>query len=88
MSNSDIEKISRNISETEKKKTLDSLKSMNSESIRESIANLDLDLAAKTMRQLNLNEAADKLESMTGEDIINQISKNPQVLEKLKKIFN
>ena len=51
------------------------------------IGNIDLGEAALKMRQMGLGDAADKLSGMSNDDIINAISKNPQVLDKLKKLF-
>lgn len=83
MNKSDIEKLSKNIGENEKK----SIENINAEEIKRRISNMDLKAASEKMRKMNLGEAADKLESMTRDDIINQITKNPEVIDKLKNLF-
>lgn len=83
MTGPDIEKLSRNITDTEK----EAIKNINADNLKKRISNMDMKAAAGAMRKMNLNEAADKLETMTSDDIINQISKNPQIIDKLKNIF-
>ena len=88
MSNPHIDKIAQSISEKDKKETLDILKNLDSDTLKERIGSVDLQQAAKAMRQMNLSEAADKLEGMTNDDLLNRISQNPKIIESLKKIFN
>lgn len=83
MDRTDIEKLSQNITDSEKAL----LKGINSDNIKERVGSIDLGMAAQKMREMGLNEAADKLGSMTNSDIINQISKNPEIIDKMKKIF-
>ena len=83
MNKNDIELLSKNIGENEKR----AIENINTEEIKRRIGNMDLKAASQKMRMMNLGEAADRLESMTKDDIINQISKNPEVIDKLKKLF-
>lgn len=83
MNSYDIEKLSKNISQSEK----NALGNITKSDIREHLAKVDLSQAAKKMRELNLGDAANKLDSMTNEDLINLISQNPQIIDKMKKIF-
>ncbi len=83
MAETDIERMSRSITDKEKA----AIKSMSGDNLKRRVADMDLKAAADAMRKMNLGEAADKLETMTNEDIINQISKNPEIIDKLKKIF-
>ena len=83
MNGPDIEKLSRNITDAEK----ESIKNISSDNLKKRINSMDLKAAANAMRKMNLGEAADKLETMTNDDIINQISKNPEIIDKLKNIF-
>ena len=83
MSKPNIEKLSQNITAGEK----EAIKNLNGDTLKERVGSLDLKEAAEAMRRMNLNEAADKLESMTNADIINQISENPEIINKLKKLF-
>ncbi len=87
MSGSDIEKITQNISEQEKSQIFSSLNGMSSEDIKKKVETVDLNQVADIMRKMNLTDAAEKLDTMTSSDIINQLSKNPQVIEKLKKFL-
>lgn len=83
MDRPDIEKISGNISESEKA----AIKNISSDNLKKRVADMDLKVVADAMRRMNLDEAAAKLENMTNDDIINQISKNPEIIDKMKKIF-
>lgn len=83
MANPDIEKLARNITDSEK----EAIKNIDSQIIKERVGNIDLVTAARKMREMGLGDAADKLSGMSNEDLINVISKNPQVIDKLKKIF-
>ena len=83
MNGYDIEKLSKSISESEKN-AIDNITKSN---IRDHLSKVDLSQAAKKMREMNLGDAASKLEQMTNDDIINLISKNPQVIDKMKSIF-
>ncbi len=83
MDKRNIEQISRNISDSDKAM----LKSINNQNLKERISKVDLGAAAQKMRDLGLGDAAKKLDSMTNDDIINQISKNPEILDKLKNLF-
>lgn len=83
MDRPDIEKISGNISESEKA----AIKNISSDNLKKRVADMDLKVVADAMRRMNLGEAAAKLENMTNDDIINQISKNPEIIDKMKKIF-
>ena len=72
------------------KGSIDKVKEDNDTSNRttgEKIGNIDLGEASRRMREMGLGDAADKLSGMSNDDIINAISKNPQVLDKLKKLF-
>ncbi len=83
MDKRNIEQISRNISDKDKAM----LKEINNQNIKERISKVDLGAAAKKMRELGLSDAANKLDGMSNADIINQISKNPEILDKLKNLF-
>lgn len=83
MDKRNIEQISRNISDSDKAM----LKNINNQALKERIGNIDLGAAAQKMRELGLGDAASKLDNMTNADIINQISKNPEILDKLKNLF-
>lgn len=83
MDKRNIEQISRNISDSDKAM----IKQINGQNIKDRISKVDLGAAAKKMRELGFGDAADKLKNMTNDDIINQISKNPEILDKLKIFF-
>lgn len=83
MADINIERMKRSITDEEKR----AIASLSGDNLKKRVADMDLKAAAAAMRRMNLGEAADKLETMTAEDIINQISKNPQVIDKLKNIL-
>lgn len=83
MDKRNIEQISRNISDKDKA----ILKEINSQNLKERISKVDLSAAAQKMRELGLSDAANKLDGMSNADIINQISKTPEILDKLKNLF-
>ncbi len=83
MTGHDIEKLSQNITASER----EAIKGINSESLKKRISSVDLKAAAEAMRKMNLTDAANKLDSMSSDDLINQISQNPELLNKLKKLF-
>lgn len=84
MADYDIERISKNISKREK----DAIKNIDKTAIQSRIGNLDISAVAKEMRRLNLNEAADKLSGMSNGDLVNLIASNPEIIDKIKKIFD
>lgn len=83
MANPDMEKLARNLTEHDKS----AIKNLNGQGIKDKISSVDLGVAAQKMREMGLGDAADKLSGMSNDDIINAISRNPQVLDKLKKLF-
>ena len=83
MNKSEIEKLSKNIGENEKK----AIENISTDEIKKRIGNMDLKAVSQKMRMMHLGDAADKLENMTKDDILNQISKNPEVIDKLKNLF-
>ena len=60
---------------------------INQNNIRDRIASVDKDAALRALEGLNLGDMADKLRNTSTEDMMRALADNPQVLDKLKKLF-
>ena len=87
MANPEIEKIAKSIPQKDKNDILSSLQGMGLHDIKSKVESIDLNAVSDIMRRLNLGDAAAKLDSMSQEEIVSSIAKNPQIIDKLKSIL-
>ena len=64
-----------------------SMKNMNANDIRQKMNGVDTDAAARMLEQMNMGAAAEKLRNTSKDEIIKAVTGNPEVLDKLRKLF-
>lgn len=64
-----------------------SMKNMNANDIRQKMNGVDTDAAARMLEQMNMGAAAEKLRHTSKDEIIKAMTNNPEVLDKLRKLF-
>ncbi|MBE7030853.1 MAG: hypothetical protein E7409_05420 [Ruminococcaceae bacterium] len=60
---------------------------INQNNIRDNIARVDKEAALRALEKLNLGDMADKLRKTSTDDMMRALAENPQVLDKLKQLF-
>ena len=64
-----------------------SMKNMTANDIRQKMNGVDTDAAARMLDQMNMGAAAEKLRHTSKDEIIKAMTSNPEMLEKLRRLF-